>query len=270
VGPEQYGLEYYDNSGASDYQALQLQYQHRLAHGLNAIANYTWSQSLDNSSDDFDYGVPTTYLGAKNNWGPSDFDIRQNLTGALSWNLPGIGNETRLKKLTQGWGLDLITTARSALPVNVATYDNGFLGGYNFELRPDVVPGAPLYLYGSQYPGGRAFNPAAFVINLDSQGDLGRNALRGFDLVDTDFSARRKFVLTERFSVLFRADLFNLFNHPSFASPVSDPGEGTFGLSTSMANGFLGGGGAGANYGQNSVFQTGGPRSVQLSLKLQF
>jgi hypothetical protein len=267
VGPQDYEVNYYDNSGASNYQALQVQYQHRLAHGVSAILNYTWSHSLDDGSLDFGYGAPTTYITAKSNWGPSDFDVRQNLSGALSWNVPGIGKRTWLKTVSQGWGVDLITTARSALPVNVSTYNNNFLGGYEIQLQPDVVPGVPLYLYGSQYPGGKAFNPAAFVINLDGPGDLGRNALRGFDLVDTDFSARRKFVLTERFSLLFRADLFNVFNHPSFASPVSDPASGTFGLSTSMANSFLGGGSA---YSQNSVFQTGGPRSVQLSLKLQF
>jgi hypothetical protein len=267
VGPQEYEVNYYDNSGVSNYQALQVQYQHRLAHGASAILNYTWSHSLDDGSLDFGYGAPTTYITAKSNWGPSDFDVRQNLSGALSWNVPGAGKVNWLKTVSQGWGVDLITTARSALPAYVASYSNNFLGGYEIQLPPDVVPGVPLYLYGSQYPGGKAFNPAAFVINLNGPGDLGRNALRGFDLVDTDFSARRKFVLTERFSLLFRADLFNLFNHPSFASPVSDPASGTFGLSTSMANSVLGGG---SGYSQNSVFQTGGPRSVQLSLKLQF
>jgi hypothetical protein len=99
------------------------------------------------------------------------------------------------------------------------------------------------------------------------QGDLGRNALRGFDLVQADLSARRSFRLTDRVSLLLRADVFNAFNHPNFANPVASVGSGLFGVSTgTAANSQLGGGA----FGVNSIFNMGGPRAAQLSLKLEF
>jgi hypothetical protein len=267
VGPSQYNVNYTDNSASSNYQSLQLQFQRRLRHGLTASLNYTWSHSLDDSSLDFAALAPSISLSPKSNWGPSDFDVRHNFTGAFSWSLPSAARTSWLGIATRGWGLDSIVTARSALPVDVSSYSNDFMGGYNFKLRPDLVTGVPLYLSDPNVAGGRRINPAAFVIDPNGQGDLGRNALRGFDLVESDVSVRRTFRLTERFGLLFRADLFNLFNHPNFASPNSNPASGLFGISTSMANGALGGG---SDFSQNSVFQTGGPRSVQLSLKLLF
>jgi hypothetical protein len=158
-------------------------------------------------------------------------------------------------------------TAQSAPPVNVIG-TNALLpnGGY-YSLRPNVVPGEPLYLFGSQYPGAKAFNPAAFQVVTTEQGDLGRNVLRGFDLVQADLSARRSLILTERIHLLFRADFFNILNHPNFASPYPDIGS-LFGVSSAMADSYIGGGSG--SYGLNALFQSGGPRSIQLSLKLQF
>jgi hypothetical protein len=99
------------------------------------------------------------------------------------------------------------------------------------------------------------------------QEDLGRNALRGFDLVQTDLPARRTFRITDRVSLLFRADVFNALNHPNFANPVDFIGSGLFGISTAtVANSGVGGGA----FGLNSIFNIGGPRAAQFSLKLQF
>jgi Carboxypeptidase regulatory-like domain/TonB dependent receptor len=267
VGSNGYYVFYADNSSTSDYQALQLQFRRVLSHGLAAALNYAWAHSLDDSSENSAvYQPPDTSLSARSNWGPSDFDIRQNFTGALSWDVPGKSTGW-LGALTGGWGLDAITTARTALPVDVVEYVNTPQGGYH--LRPDVVPGAPLYLYGPQYAGGRAINPTAFVTVPNGQGDLGRNALRGFGLVETDLSVRRTFHITERMRLLLRGDFFNIFNHPNFANPISNLSSTEFGLSTSMANSFVGSSGS-YPFSLNSVFQTGGPRSVQLSLKLLF
>jgi hypothetical protein len=111
-------------------------------------------------------------------------------------------------------------------------------------------------------------NPAAFVAPAaEVQGNLGRNAVRGFDLVQVDFSARRAFRVAEGVSLMLRADLFNVLNHPNFANPIGSLGSGLFGISPgTVANSEVGGGA----FGLNSVFNIGGPRAVQLSLKLQF
>jgi hypothetical protein len=75
--------------------------------------------------------------------------------------------------------------------------------------------------------GGRQLNPAAFVAPATAvQGDLGRNALRGFNLAPTDLSARGSFRITETVSLIFRADMFNALNHPNFGNPVASIGGG--------------------------------------------
>ena len=134
--------------------------------------------------------------------------------------------------------------------------------------RPDINPGLPLVLYGSQYPGGKAFNPAAFTpASSGRQGDLGRNVLRRFGAWQADVGLQRKFHLTEKLAVRFRAEFFNIFNHPNFGNPSNTLTNPLFGQSTqSLANGLAGGN----NAGFNPLYQIGGPRSIQLALKLQF
>jgi hypothetical protein len=266
---QDYFLITFDNTGTSNYQALQLQFQRRLSRGLTATAAYTWGHSIDTNSDNLDnHSLPNSVTNATIDRGPSDFDIRHSFSGAISYNLPGYGDKQWLAALSKGWGLDSIFTARSALPVDVLTYHDFAFGRY--YLRPDVVPGAPLYLANPNVPGGKVINSAAFVADPNGQGNLGRNALRGFDLVQIDLSLRRSFHLSERFNLLFRADLFNLLNHPNFANPNSIIGRSFFGQSTAMANASVGGSGSFNNAALNSAFQTGGPRTAQLSLKLLF
>ncbi len=131
--------------------------------------------------------------------------------------------------------------------------------------------GQPLYLYGSQCvamfgscPGGKAVNPGAFSIqSTPRQGTEGRNDIPGFGLAQVDLSLKRKFPITERVNLQFRADAFNVINHPNFANPYGYLQYGSFGLaSQSMLNQSLG--------GLNPLFQEGGPRSLQLSLRLSF
>src|SRR5581483_5198981 len=130
-------------------------------------------------------------------------------------------------------------------------------------------PGQPLYLYGDGIPGGRRFNPAAFdaatPLAQSRQGTLGRGTLRGFNLSQVDLSLRRRFSLGERFGLDFRADAFNVFNTANFANPTGVMTSANFGRSVSILSTGL----AGAS-GQNPLFVVGGPRSIQLALKLQF
>ncbi len=133
--------------------------------------------------------------------------------------------------------------------------------------RPDVVSGQALYLYSDTLPGGRRFNPAAFdaatPLAQARQGTLGRGTLRGFGLQQVDLSARRRFRLTEKMGLDFRVDAFNLFNTPNFANPVGILTNTNFGRSTQI----LSTSSVGA---LNPLFQVGGPRSMQLALKVQF
>jgi len=92
--------------------------------------------------------------------------------------------------------------------------------------------------------------------------------LRGFGATQVDFALQRQSHLTERVGLRFRAEFFNIFNHPNFGQPDNNLTDPLFGHSTQMLASFLGSGGA--NGGFSPLYQIGGPRSIQLALKLQF
>jgi hypothetical protein len=92
--------------------------------------------------------------------------------------------------------------------------------------------------------------------------------LRGFNAAQADLGVRRRVRVTERVGLRFRSEFFNIFNHPNFANPTNSLTSALFGRSTqTLANGL---GAGGANGGFNPLYQIGGPRSIQLALKLQF
>ena len=122
---------------------------------------------------------------------------------------------------------------------------------------------------GSQYPGGKILNKAAFMAPASGQqGDFGRNVLRSFGAFQADFAVQRQFRLTEKLGLNFRSEFFNIFNHPNFGPPDNNITDALFGYSTATLNNSLGTGGAYG--GLNPLYQIGGPRSIQLALKLQF
>jgi len=262
------------NSGTSSYNALQAQYRHRLSHGLQTLVSYTWAHSIDDVSSDVNFqNVPLSKSPASAERGPSEYDIRHTFSGAVSYDIPGPGSGV-LRQMFGSWSTDSIIYARSAPPVNVVTGKNPFgsasvaLSGANSAQRPNVVPGVPFYLPAAGGPCGRTLNPAAFTIPASGQGDLGRNVLRGCDAVQFDTTLRRQFHLTERLALQARADFFNIFNHPNFGSPISFLSSPQFGQSTQMLASSLGSGGQSG--GLSPLYQIGGPRSIQLALKLQF
>ena len=260
------------NHGTSNYHSLQAQYRHRLSHALQALLSYTWGHSIDDVSSDGNFqNVPLGKSLPSAERGPSDYDIRNTFSGAVSYDIPGPSSGV-LKRVFGSWSTDSIFYARSAPPVNVVTGKNPFpgtvLSGANGVQRPDVVPGVPLYLHPSGVAGGKVINAAAFTVPASGQGNLGRNALRGFGATQWDFTVRRQFRMTEKVGLQFRSDFFNILNHANFGSPVNYLSSPQFGQSTQMLNNYLGGGGQSG--GLNPLYQIGGPRSIQLALKLQF
>jgi len=99
------------------------------------------------------------------------------------------------------------------------------------------------------------------------QGDFGRNVLRAFGAFQADFAVQRQFRLAEGLSLRFRGEFFDVFNHPNFGPPIGDLTSPQFGYSTQTLANSLGSGGPN---GLNPLYQIGGPRSIQLALKLQF
>ena len=257
-------VSYTSNTSTSDYHALQLKYQRRLSRGLQGIASYTFSHSIDSSSTDAfatRLNSPAALGSAQIDRGDSDYDIRHGVTAGMTYDLPS-------RTLLRGWSLDAFVLARSAPPVDVV--GTLFTGpGLSFYPRPNVNPGVPLVLYGSGYPGGKILNKQAFAAApAGQQGDLGRNVLRGFDAAQADLGVQRIFRLTEKAGLRFRGEFFNILNHPNFGSPTNLLTSALFGRSTQTLANFLGAGGASGGF--NPLYQIGGPRSIQLALKLQF
>jgi hypothetical protein len=265
-----------DNSATSDYNALQLKFQRPLSRGVEALVSYTFSHSIDNASTDaFTSSTFGTYINTPSSLanpnidrGDSDFDIRHSFTAGVTYNLPAPGAQKVTHAILGDWSLDGFILARSAPPVDIVA-GVFFADGIALSPRPNVNPGIPLVLYGSQYAGGKIFNNAAFTAPpIGQQGDFGRNVLRGFGAWQADLAFQRQFHVTEKLGLRFRAEFFNIFNHPNFGSPNNTLTSPLFGQSTQTLASSLGSGGA--NGGFNPLYQIGGPRSIQLALKLQF
>ena len=287
------------NSATSNYGALQIQFQRRLSHGLQALASYSWSHSIDTASAG---STGITYANALEpslrpnaNGGPSDFDIRNAFSAGLTYEVAFPKTYRLATTILRGWSLQNVILARSAPPVNIFDSFGGafpILQNTATQVRPDVIPGVPFYLFGPQYPGGRSLNntlgagsggcpsgsqsvgpfcppPTDANGNLLRQGDLGRNALRGFGAAQWDFAVHREFPIREQLKLQFRAEVFNILNHPNFGAPVGDISLPNFGLSTQMLGRSLDVGNQGGG-SFSPLYQIGGPRSVQLGLKLQF
>ncbi|HYN86707.1 MAG TPA: carboxypeptidase regulatory-like domain-containing protein [Pyrinomonadaceae bacterium] len=259
-----------NNSSSSSYHALQLQYARRLAQGLQAHASYTFARSVDDDSDDSSGLLFPGTTDASRDRGPSTFDVRHSLVAAATYNLPNpFGAGGAAGALARGWHLDAIFRARTAAPVNVYVTSGALVGDLVAAQRPDLVEGVPVWLDDPLAPGGRRINPDAFVvIGNGREGTFGRNALRGFGFTQLDASVRRAFRLSERLSLQLRADVFNVFNRPSFGDPVGDLTSPHFGTSRQTLARSLGTGGV--NGGLSPLYQVGGPRSVQLAVRLQF
>src|SRR5258705_1809446 len=258
------------NSASSDYHALQMKFQRRLSRGLQGLASYTFSHSIDIASTDAanNRSTPGTIASPNIDRGNSDFDIRHSFTAGVTYDLPSPGSNKTAHAMFAGWSLDTFILARSAPPVDVIGATSN-VGGVTLASRPNLNPGVPLELFGTQYPGGKIFNRAAFTAApAGQQGNFGRNVLRGFGAWQVDMSAQRNFHLTDKVGLRFRAEFFNIFNHPNFGSPINTLTNGLFGRSTQTLANFLGAGGA--NGGLNPLYQIGGPRSIQFALKLQF
>jgi hypothetical protein len=259
------------NDAWSNYNALQVQYRRLVSNRLQVLGNYTWSHSLDNASNDIVEAVSSTVVSAGRDYASSDFDVRNSLSAAATYNLPSIGKARVLDAFTKDWSLEGTVVARSGFPFNALAITSTIAGA---DPRPNQVPGQPIYLAGSPCAtvfgmvcaGGKALNPLAFTAPASGQqGTEARNSIPGFGLAETDLSISRKFPLTDRINLLFRTDAFNLFNHPNFANPIGyylSPTFTTYLQSSQMLNKGLG--------GLNPLFQEGGPRSLQLSLKLTF
>jgi hypothetical protein len=269
TNPSASNFLFIENGLTSDYDALQVQFRRRLSRGLTALMSYTISHCIDYGSQNYNYGYQR---------GNCDFDVRHNVSAAFSYNLPNVGHDGFVKASLRDWGLDDRFTARTAFPV---TLNGNFLvqpNGQNYYGGLNVVQDQPVYLYGANCvtilqslgdllpgqgcPGGRAINPLAFTVASSGLGDAPRNFVRGFGAWQMDLALRRDFPIHERLKLQFRAEAFNIFNHPNFGTINSISGSPTFGQATATLASSLG--------ILSPLYQQGGSRSMQFALKVVF
>lgn len=206
------------SEGLSSYQALELDVNRRLSHGLQLRAVYTFSKSLDdgtawNSSVGANApGFVMFPLNPKLDWGPSTSDVRHLASINGRWELP-------LGKRLPGWTLSAIASLQSGFPL---TPQLGYNPTGNGDSRNPVRPSWNPAFTGSAIEGGVAqfFNPAAFLAPAaGTYGNVGRDVLTGPGLANLDASLLKSFALSEKLRLQFRAEFFNLLNHANFATP---------------------------------------------------
>ncbi len=278
------GLRVITNGARSHYNSLQTTFHSRITHSLEAMLNYTWSHSIDDASDDT---VASSIDNPKVDLGDSTFDVRNSFNGALTYNIPSLQTNRIVSAFLNGWALNSIVSAHTALPFDVYTYgvNTQSVNGGTYELRASLVPGQPEWISSKYLPGTTNLVPGGKLLNSDAfqapdpnatQGTLPRDSLRGFGAWQIDLGLHRSFTLKKQVKLEFRSELFNILNHPNFANPGTGSDTNLFGYPTEGAPGFpivFGESGstlASGLGGQNALFQTGGPRAIQLALRLSF
>jgi hypothetical protein len=264
----EFGYAYlFENGPGSNYNSLQAKFQRQVSHGLQAVASYTWSHAIDSASTE-EYSV--SYPLQRGN---SNFDVRNNFTAALVYNLPNQYQRLIEKAILGNWTTDLWWVSRSAFPfepVGPSVTDSVTGDIVTGELNYN---GKYPYVHKAGIPGGRQIDPTIFSVTTESLGvgNAPRNFLRGFGEQQANMAIQRDFPLYEGSKLLFRAEAFNIANHPNFGAVSTTCGVTTagatcnssiMGQATSTLSNSLG--------GLSSLYQQGGPRSLQFMLKLQF
>ncbi len=254
---------------SSTYHALQTTLRIQGWHGVSGFTTYTFSKSLDDASDGIDFiasaALPQDSTNLAGERGPSTFDTRHRFTAAINYKIPTWTSAA--KRLTSGWELNWIITAQSGRPIPIVTSsdssafpNSNFNSRSFFHQRPNVVLGINPVKSNWTAPGGY-LNSAAFSQPPDGTfGNLGRDAIYGPRYWNADISLNKSAQITDKVAVQFRAEFFNIFNHPNFAQPSSSFGDSGFGAITQTPDVAQGNPGLGG----------GGPRVIQLGLKLKF
>jgi hypothetical protein len=213
-------INYFFPGNMSNYNSLQVKAQKYLSRGLQFLASYTYSKSLDyagsSASGGGAVGNPQTYTDRKAGYGASGFDLTHRFVGSWVYELPfGQGQRFArngvLNRLVGGWEFDGISTLESGFPFSLTLnqgVNNGAPSWPNRICSGTLARPDPFLWY----------NPACFAAPPpNTYGNVARGALRGPGLVDFDVSFVKNTRLSERLNVQFRGDAFNLFNTPAFS-----------------------------------------------------
>jgi hypothetical protein len=260
----------YQDNGVSRYNSFQASLQKRFSRGFTFQSNYTFSKSTDDIGSGLqgnggggDQVMPwTNPFFDRMIYGLSDFDHKHRIVTSYVWEIPvghnmkGVG-----AMLLGGWQLTGVQQYQTGSPMTVVSgKDNSLTSlGRDRAIATGADPARP----SGVDPVLQWFNKAAFAANpTGTFGTLGKGTLRGPGMLSWDMGAYKKIPLkNERLAMQFRAEFFNIFNHPMFNNPATSLADGNYGrITQTLAN-------AGATQGD---ITSGGPRIIQLALKLSF
>jgi outer membrane receptor protein involved in Fe transport len=265
------------NDGNDNFNTLQASLQRRFIRGLLFQMNYMWSHGIADASIGSGESVGFQNMACRAcDRSSSSIDVRHVMTMNAVYQLP-FGKGTKvlnaggaLSQLVGGWELAGIASARTGLPVNIALTRaaSALLDGNTSGQRPNLVAGVPIYAANQTI--NNWFNPAAFSVPANGTwGNLGRYIANGPGAYEIDSSLQKRFHLTERVAIHFRASAFNLLNHPEYKIPGGTVGSVT-GSGTNLSikpsasfgriTGILNTGATG----------TGAPRRIEFQFRAEF
>ena len=294
--------------GSSTYHALGLSLERRFSKGLSFQSRYTWSHSInDGSVGGGESNGPENVNCLACDKGPSVFDVRNNVTVNVVYELPFgpgkafLNDSGAFGKVVGGWSLTSISLWHTGHPLTVKMDLGGNISGGPFDglpftyllpdgndqtdQRPDIIPGVPLTLPGAGHNGTPLINAAAFQAppvdangNFTHFGDAGNGLIRALNTWQVDLSLTKTTKLTERLAVEFGVQAFNVFNHVQLGDPgnftlVYDPGVGPTHLDVPGTFGIITSTVNFNNNNDNAASPNTGsglPRQIQFMVRLKF
>ncbi len=238
----------------ANYESMSVIFRQRMTHGLQMLASYTWSHTLDVTTDSNGGGTPMIPYTWKADYGNSNWDIRHRFVTSFVYDIPffAVSNPV-VRGIFTKWQGNGIITIQTGVPFNVSTATDTANTGSSGTYRPDLVHAATDNCGRGHLIG--CIDPTAFTVaDLNpivanfAYGNAGRNLLHGPGAETVNFSVFKNFPIHERLRLQFRFESFGLFNHTNFGNPSATINTSSFGNITSAS----------------------GNRNIQFGLKLLF
>jgi hypothetical protein len=300
------GIDYKTSGGADHYDSLQTTANRRFSKGLTAGLQWTYGHSIGNTGGSNEAQTVQNPLNFAQDRGNNAFDVRQSANFNVLYEIPTKFKDHLTQTFLGSWEVGSVVNARTGIPIDVTisrpdivykvnatgqyvaapllsgstilttpVINNPYGGSFRSNRRPDLVAGVSPFL--STGNGVYYLNPAAFSIPTPGNyGNLGRYALHGPGLTQLDFTLHKKFVLTERVNLEFRAEMYNILNHANFANPPAvlnnalgtgtnqlQPGQPFTAAAAGSAFGVI-------NSTVSKDVGLGAQRQIQFSLRLNF
>jgi hypothetical protein len=225
----------------ANYESLSAIFRQRLTHGLQMLASYTWSHTLDVTTDSNGGGTPLIPYNWHDDYGNSNWDIRHRFVASFVYDIPffAVSNPV-LRTMFTKWQGNGIVTLQTGIPFNVTTGTDTANTASSGTYRPDLVS-TPTDGCGRGDLVG-CINAAAFTVNdlypivptHYAYGNAGRNLLHGPGAETVNFSVFKNFPIYERVKFQLRFESFGLFNHSNFGNPSATLNTSSFGNITTL------------------------------------